>query len=71
MPPQVAQHFPFDHAGEGETALMLALAPETVEAARMAQNTTWYTQTAPRATKTQGEAGVAVILDHLKSLLNL
>ena len=71
MPPEVAAHFPFDHAGEGETALMLALAPETVEAPRMAQNSTWYTQTAPHATKAQGEAGVAVILAHLKSLLNL
>ena len=71
MPPEVAQHFPFDHAGEGETALMLALAPETVEPARMAENTTWYTQTAPRATKAQGEAGVAVILKHLRALLNL
>ena len=71
MPPEVAAHFPFDHAGEGETALMLALAPETVEAARMAQNTAWYTQTAPKATKAQGEAGVAVILDHLKTLLDL
>ena len=71
MPPQVAQHFPFDHAGEGETALMLALAPETVEAARMAENTTWYTKTAPQATKAQGEAGVEVIMAHLKALLNL
>ena len=71
MPPEVAAHFPFDHAGEGETALMLALAPETVEAPRMTENTTWYTQTAPHATKAQGEAGVAVILHHLKSVLNL
>ena len=71
MPPEAAQHFPFDHAGEGETALMLALAPETVEPARLAENTGWYTQTAPRATKAQGEAGVAVILNYLKGLLSL
>ena len=71
MPPEVAQHFPFDHAGEGETALMLALAPETVEAGRMAENHGWYTATAPKATKAQGEAGVAVILDHLRRLLSL
>ncbi len=71
MPPEVKQHFPFDHAGEGETALMLALAPETVEPARMAENDTWYTQTAPKATTAQGEAGVAVILAHLKALLEL
>lgn len=71
MPKAVAEHFPFDHAGEGETALMLALAPETVEPARMADNTTWYTRTAPKATQAQGEAGVAVILSHLKALLGL
>ncbi len=43
MPAQVVPHLPFDHAGEGETALMLALAlaPETVEPDRMAQNDTW------------------------------
>ncbi|MBI1173597.1 creatininase family protein [bacterium] len=71
MPPEVAHHFPFDHAGEGETALMLALAPETVEPARMAENATWYTATAPRATPAQGEAGVAVILAHLRKILTL
>lgn len=71
MPPETARHFPFDHAGEGETALMLALAPETVEPARMAENATWYTETAPKATRAQGEAGVAVILNHLKGLLGL
>ena len=71
MPAAVAQHFPFDHAGEGETALMLALAPETVEPGRMAENDTWYTASAPRASAAQGEAGVAIILSHLKQLLGL
>ena len=71
MPPEVAQHFPFDHAGEGETALMLALAPELVEPQRMGENDTWYTATAPRATRAQGDAGVAVILDHLRGVLGL
>ncbi|MCW1920681.1 creatininase family protein [Rhodobacter sp. KR11] len=71
MPAEVAEHFPFDHAGEGETALMLALAPETVETARMADNRAWFTATAPRATAAQGAAGVAVILSHLRRLLDL
>ena len=71
MPPEVAAHFPFDHAGEGETALMLALAPELVEPARMAENDTWYTASAPRATAAQGEAGVAVILGYLRGVLGL
>lgn len=71
MTAEVARHLPFDHAGEGETALMLALAPETVEPARMAENTGWYLQTAPNAKREQGEAGVAVILAHLRGLLGL
>ena len=71
MPAEVAQHFPFDHAGEGETALMLALCPELVEPARMAENDTWYTESAPKATRAQGEAGVAVILAHLRQVLGV
>lgn len=71
MPPETARHFPFDHAGEGETALMLALAPELVASGRMAENDTWYTASAPRATQAQGEAGVDVILGHLRRLLGL
>ena len=71
MPAAVAQHFPFDHAGEGETALMLALCPELVEPARMAENGTWYTASAPLATAAQGEAGVAVILTHLRGVLGI
>lgn len=68
-PDAALRHLPFDHAGEGETALMLALAPETVEPARMAENRGWYTETAPRATLAQGEAGVQAILAHLRQSL--
>jgi len=71
MPPETAQHFPFDHAGEGETALMLALAPELVAPERMALNDHWYTASAPNATRAQGDAGVAVILAHLRATLGL
>jgi creatinine amidohydrolase/Fe(II)-dependent formamide hydrolase-like protein len=71
LPLDSRQEFPFDHAGEGETALMLALAPETVEPDRMAQNRSWYTETAPKATRTLGEAGVELILAHLRQSLHL
>lgn len=70
-PDAALQHLPFDHAGEGETALMLDLAPETVEPTRMAENRAWYTETAPRATAQQGRAGVEEILAHLRRLLAL
>jgi creatinine amidohydrolase/Fe(II)-dependent formamide hydrolase-like protein len=69
MDAEIIARYPFDHADEGETALMLALAPETVEMARTGENASWYTATAPRATAALGERGVALILERLRSLL--
>ncbi len=63
--------FPFDHAGEGETALMLALAPETVAMERAADGAPWWTETAPLATAERGEAGVALAVAHLRRVLGL
>lgn len=63
--------FPFDHAGEGETALMLALAPETVDMAQARAGGHWYTETAPRATAAEGEKGVAIALAHMRRALGL
>ena len=63
--------FPFDHAGVGETALMLALAPETVEMNSALTGGHWYTETAPRATADLGERGVAIALAHLRGCLGL
>ncbi len=62
---------PFDHAGEGETALMLALAPETVAMERALEGGHWYTETAVSATAELGEAGVALALAHLRHVLGL
>jgi creatinine amidohydrolase/Fe(II)-dependent formamide hydrolase-like protein len=66
LPVGSSDRYPFDHAGEGETGLMLALAPETVDMGRMADNRGWYSESAPRATAARGEEGVALILDHLR-----
>jgi creatinine amidohydrolase len=63
--------FPFDHAGEGETSLMLALAPDTVDMDRVADGNPWWTETAPRATAAKGEAGVQIALTHLRQVLGL
>lgn len=63
--------FPFDHAGEGETALMLALAPDTVAIERAGEGDPWWTETAPRATASKGEDGVALALAHLRRVLDL
>jgi creatinine amidohydrolase len=63
--------FPFDHAGLGETALMLALAPETVDLQRARAGGHWYTETAPQATADLGERGVAIALAHMRAVLGL
>lgn len=63
--------FPFDHAGVGETALMLALAPETVAMERALEGGHWYTETAPAATREMGERGVEIALAHLRAMLGL
>ncbi|RUV44270.1 creatininase family protein [Mesorhizobium sp. M7A.F.Ca.MR.228.00.0.0] len=62
--------YPFDHAGIGETSLMLALCPEAVDADRFADNTSWYTASAKEASAELGQKGVAMILDHLREILS-
>ncbi len=61
--------YPFDHAGQGETSLMMALCPEAVDMARFGDNTGWYTATAQEASVELGRKGVAMILDRLRGLL--
>lgn len=63
--------FPFDHAGLGETALMMALAPETVDLPRADEGGHWYTETAPAATAELGECGVAIAMAHLEQVFGL
>jgi creatinine amidohydrolase/Fe(II)-dependent formamide hydrolase-like protein len=63
--------FPFDHAGIGETALMLALAPDTVDMVRVQDGAHWYTETAVQATAELGQRGVQIALAHLRTVLGL
>lgn len=71
MDATVTAAFPFDHAGVGETALMLALAPETVEMGRTAENTGWFTRGADDATTALGQRGVAMVLSRVQGILGL
>jgi creatinine amidohydrolase len=63
--------YPFDHAGQGETGLMLALAPETVDMAALGPDAPWYVADAGQAAAEKGEAGVQLILAHLRGVLGL
>lgn len=69
MSPEITAAYPFDHAGVGETSLMLALYPGAVEMGRTADNRAWYTATAPEATRDLGERGAALILDRLRAII--
>jgi creatinine amidohydrolase len=68
MTPGIIADYPFDHAGLGETSLLMALCPEAVDMARLAEGP-WYTATATDASATLGEAGCARILEHLRQAL--
>ncbi|TIM62940.1 MAG: creatininase family protein, partial [Mesorhizobium sp.] len=70
MPTVTDGQYPFDHAGIGETSLMLALCPEAVDAGHFADNTGWYTATAPEASTELGQKGVAMILEHMRAILS-
>ena len=70
MDPAIMAAFPFDHAGAGETALMLALAPETVDMAALSAEAPWYVAGAEAATAAEGERGVELILARLRGLLS-
>jgi len=69
MSPDIMAEFPFDHAGQGETSLMLALCPETVDISKLDDNTGWYTATAGEASAELGQKGVRLILDRLRTIL--
>jgi creatinine amidohydrolase len=69
MSPDILERYPFDHAGQGETSLMMALAPEAVDMRHFGDNTGWYTASAEAASAELGAEGVEMLLDRLRRLL--
>jgi creatinine amidohydrolase len=62
------EQFPADHAGLGETALLMALCPEAVDMSRQTAEA-WYTRPAVGATAELGEKGVRLMLDSVRRAL--
>lgn len=62
--------YPFDHAGEGETSLMLAMCPEAVDMGRL-PGAQWYVESASRASVETGRRGQELILAHMRRVLGL
>ena len=68
MTPGIIAKYPFDHAGEGETSLMLALCPEAVDMTHLSQDR-WYTRSASQASAETGRRGRDMILAHMRKAL--
>ena len=62
--------YPFDHAGEGETSLMMALCPAAVDMAKLSDER-WYAQSAAEASAETGARGRDLILAHMRKVLGL
>lgn len=68
MTPEIIAEYPFDHAGIGETSLLMALCPEGVDMTRFTGDE-WYTASAAEASAELGETGCAMVLDHLRQVI--
>jgi creatinine amidohydrolase len=68
MDDEILAAYPFDHAGQGETSLMMALYPETVDMSRHSDEQ-WYAASATEASAELGEKGVQMILAHMRRVL--
>lgn len=69
MDSEIINNYIFDHAGEGETSLLMALAPEGVDMNRVSENNTWYTKSANNSSTTKGELVTAKIVKSLMERL--
>ena len=68
MTPDIITQFPFDHAGKGETSLMMALCPEAVDMSKHDQEN-WYTKDAIEASTKLGEKGRDLIIAQMRKVL--
>ena len=68
MTPDIITQFPFDHAGKGETSLMMALCPEAVDMSKHDQEN-WYAKDAIEASAKLGEKGRDLILAQMRKVL--
>ena len=68
MTAETIAQYPFDHAGQGETSLMMALCPEAVDMAKFS-NAEWYSRSAAEASRELGQRGTELILAHVRRVL--
>ena len=68
MTPGAMEGYPYDHAGKGETSLMMALFPDAVDLSRLSDEK-WYVRSAKDASLEFGARGRDRILAHLRVAL--
>jgi creatinine amidohydrolase/Fe(II)-dependent formamide hydrolase-like protein len=68
MSRELMAEYPFDHAGIGETSLLMALCPEGVDLARVSPEK-WYARSAAEASAKLGAKGRDRIMESLRHLL--
>jgi creatinine amidohydrolase/Fe(II)-dependent formamide hydrolase-like protein len=71
MTRETIAQYPFDHAGEGETSLMLALCPEAVDMSHLDDRQQWYVKSAAQARAETGSRARDLILAHMKSVMGI
>ena len=68
MDESVIREYPFDHAGRGETSLLMTLCPEAVDMDRLTTES-WYLRSAEEASPEVGEKGRDLVLAHMRRVL--
>ena len=59
----------YDHAGEFECSLLMALYPEAVDLSRLGDRAHWFTKSSARANAELGEKMAALSLEYLKDAI--
>jgi creatinine amidohydrolase len=68
MTPDIIRNYPFDHAGQGETSLLMALCPQGVDMSKFSDEK-WYSRGAAQASPELGAKAREMILAHMRQVL--
>jgi len=66
MSPRAQEQTGYDHAGEFETSLLMALCPDAVDVSKLAPGQPWYVESAQNASLQLGEKMLQLILQDLR-----
>jgi creatinine amidohydrolase/Fe(II)-dependent formamide hydrolase-like protein len=70
MTAEIIKRYPFDHAGVGETSLLMSLCPDGVDMSRFSEEK-WYLRSAREATAELGAKGREMVLGHMRDVLGI